>query len=68
MSRPRVPDLRSKRVFVTGAASGLGRATALALAADGAELYLTDRNQAGLESTVDRARAGGATVAFHATA
>jgi NAD(P)-dependent dehydrogenase (short-subunit alcohol dehydrogenase family) len=51
-----------KRCFLTGAASGIGRATALKLAADGAELYLTDRNAEGLEATVADARALGATV------
>jgi NAD(P)-dependent dehydrogenase (short-subunit alcohol dehydrogenase family) len=54
-----------KRCFLTGAASGIGRATALKLAADGAELYLTDRNAEGLEQTVADARALGATVAAH---
>jgi NAD(P)-dependent dehydrogenase (short-subunit alcohol dehydrogenase family) len=52
-----------KRCFITGAASGIGRATALRLADHGAELYLTDRNADGLAQTVDDARALGAQVA-----
>lgn len=54
-----------KRCFLTGAASGIGRATALRLAAHGAELYLTDRNPEGLEQTVADARALGAQVPEH---
>jgi NAD(P)-dependent dehydrogenase (short-subunit alcohol dehydrogenase family) len=54
-----------KRVFVTGAASGIGRATALRLAREGAELYLTDINPDGLEQTVADARALGAGVTEH---
>lgn len=46
-----------RRVFLTGAASGIGRATALLLAAHGAELFLTDVNAAGLEQTVADVRA-----------
>jgi NAD(P)-dependent dehydrogenase (short-subunit alcohol dehydrogenase family) len=54
-----------KRCFLTGAASGIGRATALKLAVDGAELFLTDRNAEGLAETVADARALGAKVSAH---
>ncbi len=54
-----------KRVFLTGAASGIGRATALKLAAEGAELYLTDLNADGLATTVADVRALGGKVAEH---
>jgi NAD(P)-dependent dehydrogenase (short-subunit alcohol dehydrogenase family) len=54
-----------KRVFLTGAASGIGRATALRLAAEGAELYLTDINAEGLAQTVADVRALGARVPEH---
>ena len=58
-------DYAGKRCLLTGAASGIGRATALALARRGAELYLTDCEAAGLETTVADARALGGTVAEH---
>ncbi|HEX7322961.1 MAG TPA: SDR family oxidoreductase [Mycobacterium sp.] len=54
-----------KRCFITGAASGIGRATALQLAECGAELYLTDRNAEGLAETVAAAQALGARVPEH---
>jgi 2-keto-3-deoxy-L-fuconate dehydrogenase len=40
--------LQGKRAFVTAAAQGIGRATALAFAAEGAEVVATDVNEAAL--------------------
>jgi 3-oxoacyl-[acyl-carrier protein] reductase len=48
---PAALNMVGKRVLVTGAASGIGRATAVALAQLGAELLLADR--AALEETRD---------------
>lgn len=44
-------DLTGKVAVVSGAASGLGRASAIALASHGATLVLLDRDAAGMEST-----------------
>ena len=44
---------KDTRVFVTGAASGIGRATAIALAEKGCRLFLTDINEDGLRKTCD---------------
>ena len=49
---PPVPTLRGRRVLITGAASGIGLATALAAARDGAELVLTDLHADKLDEAV----------------
>jgi len=46
-----VNDFRNKHALVTGAASGIGRATALELANQGAALSLIDRDEVGLGET-----------------
>ncbi|MGW2659468.1 SDR family oxidoreductase [Nocardia tengchongensis] len=54
--------LSGKKTLITGAASGIGRATALAAARKGARLVLTDVNAEGLDATVESIRSGGGTV------
>ena len=48
---PKMFDLTGKVALVTGAAQGMGRAMALALAEAGAHLMLVDRNEAGAHET-----------------
>jgi NAD(P)-dependent dehydrogenase (short-subunit alcohol dehydrogenase family) len=55
MARP----LDGKAVLITGAATGIGRATARLFAAAGARLALTDVREAELEQTVSAVRAEG---------
>jgi NAD(P)-dependent dehydrogenase (short-subunit alcohol dehydrogenase family) len=49
--------LEGKRAIITGAASGIGRASALLFAERGAKLVLTDLNAGGLEETQAQIRA-----------
>ena len=51
-----VEDLSGRVAVVTGAASGIGRETALALARRGADLAICDVNEAGLEETAEQIR------------
>lgn len=44
--------LSEKKVFITGAASGIGRTTAIAMGKEGCRLFLTDIDGEGLERTV----------------
>jgi 3-oxoacyl-[acyl-carrier protein] reductase len=53
---------RGRRAVVTGAASGIGRSIALALAAEGASLFLIDRDAQGLNSVKHEASAHGVDV------
>ena len=60
-------DMQGKAALVTGAASGLGRGTARALARAGADVFLVDVNAAGLEQTAEAVSALGAKAVVHAT-
>lgn len=57
-------ELHGKRILITGAASGIGRALAEAAGRDGAQLLLTDRNVALLDQTTAALRDSGADVAL----
>ncbi|MSQ28730.1 MAG: glucose 1-dehydrogenase [Dehalococcoidia bacterium] len=57
-------QLNNKIALITGAGSGIGRATALAFAREGARLFLTDISPAGGEETVAMVRAAGGEARF----
>jgi NAD(P)-dependent dehydrogenase (short-subunit alcohol dehydrogenase family) len=59
--------MKGKAALVTGAASGLGRATAYALARVGADLCVVDVNGAELAETAARVRPFGVRALVHAT-
>jgi short-subunit dehydrogenase len=51
--------IRGKKVLLSGAASGIGKALALRLAAEGANLYLVDIDEAGMADTAAECRHAG---------
>jgi NAD(P)-dependent dehydrogenase (short-subunit alcohol dehydrogenase family) len=51
--------------LVTGGASGIGRATAILLAREGAAVVVTDLDEAGVAGTVDTIKAAGGTAVGH---
>lgn len=57
-------SFRNKKTLITGAASGIGRATAHHAATQGAELFLTDINAELLDEAASSIRADGGTVSF----
>ena len=58
-------DLRGRVVVVTGAASGIGRATSRAFAREGSTVHLTDVDAAGVEAAAEGIRAEGGRAAAH---
>lgn len=65
MSRRKRYDFAGRTAVITGAASGIGRALSVALAARGANLVLADRNLAGLTETVGLASGFGVRITAH---
>ena len=47
-------EFKDKVVLITGAASGIGKAAAIAFAAQGANVIVSDYNAKGGKSTVER--------------
>lgn len=60
-----VPSFRGRKVLITGAASGIGRATAVEVARRGGELVLTDVQTGALDQVVAEITGSGGTVLYH---
>ena len=57
---PKTPDYFSgKTIVITGAGSGIGRATALIFAREGANVVAADINEKGVQETVEQVNAKG---------
>jgi short-subunit dehydrogenase len=63
---PKMTAIRGAAAAITGAASGIGRALALELAARGCDLALADRDEGGLQAVAaEIAKAGSQKVSLH---
>lgn len=62
---PAAPDFTGRVGLITGACGGIGRAAAFALARAGAQLVLTDREEAALVALDDALRAEGLTATLY---
>ncbi|MFI7406844.1 SDR family NAD(P)-dependent oxidoreductase [Streptomyces sp. NPDC049541] len=58
-------DLTGRTAFVTGAAGGIGRASAVLLAEAGATVHCADRDEQGLHETATLIKDGGGTARVH---
>ena len=55
---PKTPDyFHGKTIVITGAASGIGRATALIFAREGANVVCADINETGVKETASQVNA-----------
>jgi 3-oxoacyl-[acyl-carrier protein] reductase len=54
--------LKDRVAIVTGSSRGLGKATAMSLAAEGARVVINGRSEDSLRATTDEIRAAGGTV------
>lgn len=65
MPTPTAYDLTGRTALVTGAAAGIGRATAVLLAEAGAAVHCADRDAAGLAGTAELITKAGGRAAVH---
>ncbi|MHA1148292.1 MAG: SDR family oxidoreductase [Promethearchaeota archaeon] len=61
----KIKDFKGKKCIITGAASGIGRSTAIKMAKLGVNLFLTDINASGLEEVSQIIRDSGGLVSYY---